>query len=88
MSFLTFFWSQNTYILTPNAQIWPRSLNHEIDGRPGVIYLVVTNRGGRSGGGLDFVLGLAFLQRFYSVYDTTNSRVGFATTQFTYAYTN
>jgi hypothetical protein len=28
------------------------------------------------------------LQRFYSVYDTTNSRVGFATTQFTTAETN
>jgi hypothetical protein len=32
--------------------------------------------------------GFVFLQRFYSVYDTTNSSVGFATTQYTNATTN
>jgi hypothetical protein len=32
--------------------------------------------------------GFVFLQRFYSVYDTTNNRVGLATTQFTQATTN
>lgn len=29
-----------------------------------------------------------FFQRFYTVFDTTNSRVGFATTEFTEATTN
>jgi len=32
--------------------------------------------------------GFVFLQRFYSVYDTTNNRVGLATTEFTQATTN
>ena len=32
--------------------------------------------------------GFTFLQRFYSVYDTTNSQVGLATTEFTNAETN
>ena len=37
---------------------------------------------------LFFVDGFVFLQRFYSVYDTGNSQVGLATTQFTDAETN
>jgi len=36
------------------------------------------SNGGSSG--LDFIIGQKFLERFYSVYDTTNNRVGFATT--------
>jgi hypothetical protein len=32
--------------------------------------------------------GFVFLQRFYSVYDTGNSQLGLATTQFTSATTN
>jgi hypothetical protein len=41
-----------------------------------------------SGQGLDFVLGFAFLQRFYTVYDTRNSWIGFANTPYTDATTN
>ena len=32
--------------------------------------------------------GFVFLQRFYSVYDTDNSQIGFATTEYTDAETN
>lgn len=71
------------YTLTPNAQIWPRSLNTNIGGTAGSIYLIVSDLGSNSGGGLDFINGFAFLQRFYSVFDTTNRRVGFATTPYT-----
>lgn len=35
-----------------------------------------------------FADGFAFLQRFYSVYDTGNNQVGLATTPFTDAETN
>ncbi|KAH9057463.1 acid protease [Lactarius vividus] len=76
------------YELTPNAQIWPRGLNTEIGGTTGKIYLVVSDLGSPSGQGLDFINGFTFLQRFYSVYDVTNSRVGLATTPFTDAETN
>jgi len=44
--------------------------------------------GSNSGSGLDFIDGFGFLQRFYSVFDTTNAQVGFATTEFTTAETN
>ncbi|KAK2465399.1 hypothetical protein APHAL10511_002753 [Amanita phalloides] len=77
-----------TFELTPNAQIWPRALNTTLGGDPSKIYLVAGDNGSNSGSGLDFINGFAFLQRFYSVYDVTNSRVGIAKTEFTDAITN
>ena len=74
--------------LTPNAQIWPRSLNTAIGGVAGSIYLIVKDNGSNSGSGLDFIAGQTFLERFYSVYDTANQRVGLATTPYTTATTN
>ncbi|KAI9452796.1 aspartic peptidase A1 [Lactarius psammicola] len=74
--------------LTANAQIWPRALNTFIGGTSTSIYLVVNDIGTPTGSGLDFINGYTFLERFYSVYDTTNNRVGFATTPFTTATTN
>ncbi|KAI0247452.1 aspartic peptidase domain-containing protein [Lactifluus subvellereus] len=78
----------NSYELTPNAQIWPRSLNAQLGGDENSIILVVTDLGSPSGRGLDFINGFAFLQRYYSVYDVTNSQVGLAATPFTNAETN
>ncbi|KAG2142137.1 acid protease [Suillus cothurnatus] len=77
-----------SYGLTPNGQIWPRSLNTDIGGSSDNIYLIVSNIGSNSGTGLDFINGYSFLQRFYSVFDTTNHRVGFATTSSTSATSN
>jgi len=74
--------------LTPNAEIWPRSLNTYIGGVSGDIYLIVANLGTPSGEGLDFINGQTFLERFYAVFDTANQRVGIATTSFTSATTN
>ncbi|KAG2357097.1 aspartic peptidase A1 [Suillus spraguei] len=85
---LNFHIGTETYSLTPNAQIWPRSLNSKISGASNVIYLIVNDIGTHSGMGLDFVCGLIFLQRFYSVFDTANSRIGLAKTSFTNATTN
>ncbi|KAJ7849362.1 hypothetical protein B0H14DRAFT_3452498 [Mycena olivaceomarginata] len=67
-----------TYALAPNAQIWPRALKTAIGGSASSIYLV----------GLDFINGYAFLERFYSVFDTGNKRIGHTTTLFTTATTN
>ena len=72
-----------TFELTANAQIWPRALNSFINGTADGIYLVIHNTGRASGQGLDFVNGYTFLERFYSVFDTENRRVGLATTSFT-----
>ncbi|PSR71071.1 hypothetical protein EW026_g3656 [Hermanssonia centrifuga] len=77
-----------SYTLTPNAQIWPRSLNSAIGGSSSSVYLIVASIGTPSGEGLDFINGLTFLERFYSVFDTANKRVGFATTSFTTATSN
>ncbi|KAG2076961.1 acid protease [Suillus decipiens] len=85
---LDFHIGKEVYSLTPNAQIWPRSLNSQIGGISGVIYLVVNDLGTPSGQGYDFVNGYGFLQHFYTVFDTSNHRVGFATTSFTDATTN
>ncbi|KLO10453.1 acid protease [Schizopora paradoxa] len=73
---------------TANAQIWPRALNSEIGGTADGIYLIVSDNGSQSGEGLDFINGMSFLERFYSVYDTSNSRVGIAYTPHTYDLTN
>ncbi|KAG1827735.1 aspartic peptidase domain-containing protein [Suillus subalutaceus] len=59
-----------------------------IGGTTDAIYLVISSTDTPSGFGLDFVNGYCFLERFYPVYDTTNSRVGFATTEYTHAMTN
>ncbi|KAG1865900.1 aspartic peptidase domain-containing protein [Suillus subalutaceus] len=80
---LTFKIGSKTYELTPNAQIWPRSLNADIGGSSDNIYLIVSDIGSDSGSGLDFINGYTFLQRHYSVFDTTNNQVGFATTSYT-----
>ncbi|KAJ7040327.1 aspartic peptidase A1 [Mycena alexandri] len=85
---LNFVISGKTYALTPNAQIFPRSLNTQIGGTATGIYLIVADLGSNSGEGLDFINGYAFLERFYSVFDTANKQVGFATTPFTTATTN
>ncbi|KAF9041824.1 aspartic protease [Hymenopellis radicata] len=77
-----------SYELTANAQIWPRSLNTAIGGSASNVYLIVADLGSNSGEGLDFINGYTFLERFYSVYDTANSRIGFATTSSTTATSN
>lgn len=77
-----------TYELTANAQIWPRALNTAIGGNSNSVYLIVGDIGTPSGEGFDFVNGYAFLERFYSVYNSANGAVGFATTPFTRATTN
>jgi hypothetical protein len=46
---------QVTYDFTPNAQIWPRSLNSILGGDPSKIYLIVSDLGSSFGTGLDFI---------------------------------
>jgi len=48
-----------SYELTPNAQIWPRSLNSEIGGTTDGIYLIVGDIGSNSD--YDFINGHGFL---------------------------
>ncbi|KAJ7822002.1 family A1 protease, partial [Mycena olivaceomarginata] len=74
--------------LTPNAQIWPRALNSVIGGNPNQIYLVISGLATPSGQGLDFILGMAFLQRYYTVYFYELEMFKLTSTPFTNATTN
>ncbi|CAK5264092.1 unnamed protein product [Mycena citricolor] len=69
-----------TFSLMPGAQIWPRALNASVGGSEDAIYLVVADLGSPSGQGLDFILGQAFMERFYTVLYSTNEQVLQATT--------
>ncbi|KAI0653597.1 aspartic peptidase A1 [Cubamyces menziesii] len=72
----------------PNAQIWPRSLNTLIGGSNEYVYLIIGNLGTISGSGMDVVLGMMFIERFYTVFDLENRQVGLAATPFTGSITN
>lgn len=85
---LIFTFGGTGYTLTPNAQIWPRSMNSVIgdtSGNSDNIYLIVADIGSETFG---FVIGYTFLERFYSIFDTTNKRIGFATTAYTESTSN
>ncbi|KAJ3558483.1 hypothetical protein NM688_g902 [Phlebia brevispora] len=73
---------------TPNAQLWPRALNAAVGGEADGIYLIVNDLGTPSGEGLDFINGMVFLERFYTVFDSGTPQFGIATTLFTDATTN
>ena len=74
-----------TYELNANAQIIPRKFNTLIGGDSDHFYLVVFDLGPKISKKLSFIAGMAFLQRYYSVYDNDCRRVGFARTRFTNA---
>ncbi|KZT58872.1 acid protease [Calocera cornea HHB12733] len=68
------------YAFTATDQLLDQSLNTFYGGSADAYYSVVADLGSPSGQGLDFINGYLFLERFYSVFDTTNNQVGFATT--------
>lgn len=49
------------------------------------IYLIVNDLGSMSEGGMQFINGMSFLERFYMVYDIAGGQAGLAYTQYTYA---
>ncbi|KAG9116361.1 hypothetical protein FRC07_007461 [Ceratobasidium sp. 392] len=78
-----------SYEFTPNAQLWPRSLNTQLGGKADSYYSVVnTLTDFEADTGSSFVCGYVFLQRFYTAYDQSKRRIGFATTSSTYANVN
>ncbi|KAG2072959.1 acid protease [Suillus decipiens] len=85
---LKFHIGTRVYRLVRNAQIWPRFLNYSINGGNNDIFLIVKALATPTGSGLDFVNGYPFLQRFYTVLDSGQGRVGFARTRNTGDNTN
>lgn len=51
-----------TFEWTANAQIWPRSMNAQLGGEEGSIYLVAADNGTPSGQGLDFINGFVWCE--------------------------
>ena len=87
MSFF-FLFHQASFELTPDAQLWPRKLNHLVNGTADGLYLVIGDIGIPSGSGYGFILGDTFLQRFYAVLDSSKHRVGLGYTTSTFAEVN
>ena len=58
-------------------------LNTAIGGEADSIYLVIADMGWKSGSGLDFINGYAWLERFYTAFNGMTNEFGIATTKFT-----
>ena len=72
-----------TYELNQNAQILPRTANTLLGGDNDHLYLIVFDLGQLEASGLEYIAGMAYLQRYYSVYDRDCPSVGFSRTPFT-----
>ncbi|EJD41330.1 aspartic peptidase A1 [Auricularia subglabra TFB-10046 SS5] len=84
---LNFVIGGTTFSLSADGQRWPQQLNTAIGGSTNFVYLIVSSLGSPSGSGFDFVLGQFFLERFFSVFDSSGF-VGLAPTVFTNATVN
>ncbi|TFL03666.1 acid protease [Pterulicium gracile] len=85
---LHFYINGQKFELSPDAQAWPRIFNEAIGGTNDKVYLVIADIGDVTGTGLDFINGMGFLQRFYTVYDTQKRRVGISRTPHTFRKVN
>lgn len=65
-----------TYTLTPSQYLVPTAQYSNYGLSSGTYYAYIAD-GGSSG--VDTIIGQKFLENYYSVFDTTNSRIGFAT---------
>lgn len=79
--------SGSIYLIVGNVRLVHNSGSCLFESSDNLVQSVIQS-GLPSGLGLDFINGYGFLERFYSVFDTTNKRIGFATTAYTTATTN
>lgn len=64
-----------TFALTPDQYLVPQAQYGVFGLSSGKYYAWITNGGT---GGVNTIIGQKFLENYYSVYDTTNARIGFA----------
>ncbi|KZP09214.1 acid protease [Athelia psychrophila] len=72
---VTFDIGGSTFSLTPAQYLIPTSQYSNFGLSGSASYSWIGNGGSSS---VDFIIGQKFLENYYSIYDTTNSRVGFA----------
>ncbi|KAF9343666.1 hypothetical protein BGX26_005396, partial [Mortierella sp. AD094] len=75
---ITFTIGGKAFTLTPSQYLVPANQAANLGGSAGTTYSWIGSLGDNESG-LAFILGQKFLENFYSVYDTTNKRVGLAT---------
>ncbi|GJJ72415.1 hypothetical protein EMPS_04772 [Entomortierella parvispora] len=74
---ITFTIGGTAFTLTPSQYLIPANQVANLGGTSGDTYSWIGSLGDNESG-LAFILGQKFLENFYSVFDTTNSRVGLA----------
>ncbi|KAG0703367.1 acid protease [Suillus ampliporus] len=74
-----------TFSMDTAAQLVPLDQNAAWGGETGVRYGIVNNLGSNSGEGFDFIIGQKFMEKYYAVFDSDHSRVGFACTDHTFS---
>ncbi|KAG0019384.1 hypothetical protein BGZ80_005890 [Entomortierella chlamydospora] len=75
---ITFTIGGTAFTLTPSQYLVPANQVANMGGNSGTTYSWIGSLGDNESG-LAFILGQKFLENYYSVYDTTNNRVGLAT---------
>ncbi|KAG6375312.1 acid protease [Boletus reticuloceps] len=78
---LNFTLADRVFSMDVAAQLVPADQNTAWGGVPGKRYGTVGHLSSNSGQGLDFLLGIKFLERYYSAFDAHGKRVGFAQTK-------
>ncbi|KAG6331114.1 hypothetical protein ID866_7977 [Astraeus odoratus] len=84
LGILSFVIGGQHYDLSPNAQIFPRS--HVLHDES--VFLIIGEQHMILGSSQGFTLGYPFLQRYYVVFNSSSSQVGFASTIYTYSTSN
>ncbi|KAN0074477.1 Aspartic peptidase domain containing protein [Tylopilus felleus] len=66
------------FTLDVESQLLPEGMNTAWGGDAGKHYGIIVPIGHFSGQGFDFILGIPFLEKYYTVYDADKQRIGFA----------
>ncbi|KAN0079862.1 Aspartic peptidase domain containing protein [Tylopilus felleus] len=75
---LHFKFGDHTFTLDGNSQLFPQWISRLAGGDTGKRHSVVCPIGHVAGRGSDFVLGIPFMEKYYTVFDAERQQIGFA----------